>query len=82
MSPRAYRDREANVSLLQRCWSGGGPRLTASTVCTDTPTIWSGWRLYGMVFNDRTGLTNACVSRTPQNYLGGVRPGPGVKLRK
>eukprot|EP00966_Prymnesium_polylepis_P279551 6458019-Prymnesium_polylepis.1 len=29
MSPRAYRDREAKVSLFQRCRSGGRRRLTA-----------------------------------------------------
>eukprot|EP00966_Prymnesium_polylepis_P062606 1452912-Prymnesium_polylepis.1 len=29
MSPRAYRDREAKVTLFQRCRSGGRRRLTA-----------------------------------------------------
>eukprot|EP00966_Prymnesium_polylepis_P180999 4192413-Prymnesium_polylepis.1 len=42
MSLRAYRDREANVSLLQHCRSGGRRRrLTAPMLCTDAPTIGS-----------------------------------------
>ena len=61
MSPRAYRDREAKVSLLQRCRSGGRRRLTAPMLCTDAPTIGSGWGLHGMVFYGRRGLANACV---------------------
>eukprot|EP00966_Prymnesium_polylepis_P026634 614606-Prymnesium_polylepis.1 len=39
MSPRAYRDREANVSLLQRYRSGGRRCLTAPMLCTDAPAI-------------------------------------------
>ena len=61
MSPRAHRDREAKVSLLQRCRSGGRRRLTAPMLCTDAPTIGSGWGLHGMVFYGRRRLTNACV---------------------
>eukprot|EP00966_Prymnesium_polylepis_P131844 3048719-Prymnesium_polylepis.1 len=61
MSPRAYRDREAKVSLLQRCRSGGRRRLTAPMLCTDAPTIGSGWGLHGMLFYCRRRLTDACV---------------------
>eukprot|EP00966_Prymnesium_polylepis_P084368 1952702-Prymnesium_polylepis.1 len=66
MSPRAYRDREASVSLLQRCRSGGRRRLTARQwfVCTDvpSPTIGSGWgRGAGWFFTAVARLTNACV---------------------
>eukprot|EP00966_Prymnesium_polylepis_P070953 1648220-Prymnesium_polylepis.1 len=61
MSPRAYRGREAKVSLLQRCRRGGRRRLTAPMLCTDAPAIESGWRLYGMGFYGRRGITNACV---------------------
>eukprot|EP00966_Prymnesium_polylepis_P310314 7169589-Prymnesium_polylepis.1 len=48
--PRAYRDRRIKVSLLQRCLSGRRRCLTASMLCTDVPTIGSGWGLHGMVF--------------------------------
>eukprot|EP00966_Prymnesium_polylepis_P231106 5348169-Prymnesium_polylepis.1 len=66
MSPRAYRDREAKVNLLQSRRSGGRRRLTAPMLCTERrpPAIGSsGWRLYGMVFYGRTcrRLTNSCV---------------------
>ena len=61
MSPRAYRDREAKVSLLQRCRSGGRRRLTAPMLCTGAWAVVSGWGLHGMVFSGRRGLTNACV---------------------
>eukprot|EP00966_Prymnesium_polylepis_P242612 5610424-Prymnesium_polylepis.1 len=56
MSPRAYRAREAKVSLLQRCRSGGRRRLTVPMLCADAPTIGLGWRLYGMVFTAVGGL--------------------------
>eukprot|EP00966_Prymnesium_polylepis_P284094 6562856-Prymnesium_polylepis.1 len=61
MSPRAYRDREAKVSLLQRCRSGGRRRLTAPMLFTDAPTFGSGWGLHGIFFNGRRRLTDACV---------------------
>eukprot|EP00966_Prymnesium_polylepis_P120187 2777141-Prymnesium_polylepis.2 len=62
MSPRAYRDREAKESLLQRCRSGGRRRLTAPMLCTDAPTIGSGWGLHGMGFYGRRRplRTRAC----------------------
>eukprot|EP00966_Prymnesium_polylepis_P073464 1705326-Prymnesium_polylepis.1 len=61
MSPRAYRDSEAKVSLLQRYRSGGRRRLKALMLCTDAQAIGSGWGRHGMFFYGRRRLTDACV---------------------
>eukprot|EP00966_Prymnesium_polylepis_P234916 5433603-Prymnesium_polylepis.1 len=49
------------LATRQRCQSGGRRRLTAPMLCTNAPTIGSGWGLHGMFFYGRRRSEEAHV---------------------